>query len=125
MKNEENNEVFSYTYSSEQQKEIENIRKKYAPRAESKMEYLRRLDKSAEKPGTITSIIVGIIGALLLGVSMCCVTEWQEFFAVGIGVGIIGIALIIAAYPLFKNITKKQREKIAPEIIRLTDELSK
>ena len=123
MNSVENNEVFSYTYSAKQHEEAENIRKKYIPQVESKMEYLRRLDKSAEQPGMIASITTGIIGILLLGIGMCCVLEWQGFFIIGIIAGIIGIALIALAYPIFKGVTEKQREKIAPEIIRLTNDL--
>jgi hypothetical protein len=39
-------------------------------------------------------------------------------------IGVIGIAVLVAAYPLYMYITKKQREKIAPEILKLTEELS-
>ena len=63
---------FEYTYSAKNQKEIESIRKKYLPKEEDKMETLRRLDKSAEKPGTMAGIIVGVIGTMLLGIGMCC-----------------------------------------------------
>ena len=44
---------------------------------------------------------------------------------VGILIGMIGIVLVCVAYPVYNAITKKEREKIAPEIIRLTDELMK
>ena len=66
----ENKNSFNYTYSASQQQEIKKIREKYAPptREEDNMEKLRRLDASAAKPGTIVSLIVGIIGTLLLGV---------------------------------------------------------
>ena len=90
------------------------------------MEKLRRLDASAAKPGTIVSLIVGIIGTLLLGVGMCCTMVWSEnLFIPGIIIGVIGIACVIASYPIYNALTKKQREKIAPEIMRLTDELMK
>lgn len=44
---------------------------------------------------------------------------------VGIAVGIFGIVLVSLAYPIYNRIVKKERERIAPEIIRLTDELMK
>lgn len=44
---------------------------------------------------------------------------------VGIGIGIIGIVLVCIAYPIYNRTLKKEREKIAPEIIRLSDELMK
>lgn len=111
---------FSYTYSPKQQEEISNILQKYVPQEESTIDKIRRLDKQAEQPGKIASISIGIIGTLLLGVSMTCTMEWTNFFIIGIVVGMIGIALIMSAYPIFKEITKRQREKIAPQIIELS-----
>jgi uncharacterized membrane protein YeaQ/YmgE (transglycosylase-associated protein family) len=119
------NETFNYNYSSKQQEEIQRIREKYVPKEENKMEQLRHLDESATKPGTIAALAVGIIGTLLLGVGMSCSLVWAEsYFIVGIVIGVIGIAVLVAAYPLYMYITKKQREKIAPEILKLTEELS-
>lgn len=122
-----NNETFNYTYSSTQQEEIKSIREKYAPptQEEDKIERLRRLDQSVAKPGTIVSLIVGIISSLILGVGMSCTMVWEELMIPGIIIGIFGIVGMIAAYPIYAHITKKQREKLAPEIIRLTDELMK
>jgi uncharacterized membrane protein YeaQ/YmgE (transglycosylase-associated protein family) len=119
------NETFNYNYSSKQQEEIQRIKEKYIPKEKNKMEQLRTLDESATRPGTIAALVVGILGTLLLGVGMCCSMVWADkYFIIGIVVGIIGIAILVAAYPLFVHITKKQREKIAPEILRLTEELS-
>lgn len=121
----ENEDRFNFSYSAKQQEEIKKIRDKYVPREESKLEQLRRLDASASKPGTAAAIIIGVIGTLLLGLGMCCTMVWAEtLFIPGIIIGALGIAGIIAAYPLYMHITRKQREKLAPEIIRLTDELS-
>ncbi|MDE5782376.1 MAG: hypothetical protein K2I03_13010 [Lachnospiraceae bacterium] len=122
-----NNETFNYTYSSTQQEEIKSIREKYAPptQEEDKMGRLRRLDQSVTKPGTIVSLIVGIISSLILGVGMSCTMVWEGLMIPGIIIGIFGIVGMIAAYPIYAHITKKQREKLAPEIIRLTDELMK
>lgn len=123
---EEKKETFTYTYSAKQQEEIKNIRQKYLPKEEDKMDQLLKLDESVTKPGMITALIVGIISVLILGVGMCCTMVWADtMFIPGIIIGIIGIAGVMSAYPLYTNITKKQREKLAPEIIRLTDELIK
>lgn len=123
---EEKKETFEYNYSAKQQKEIKTIREKYVPKEENKMEQLRRLDASATKPGTAASIIVGVIGALLFGIGMCCTMVWMgNLFIPGIVIGVAGLLAIAAAYPVYTYITKKQREKLAPEIMRLTDELIK
>ena len=120
----EKKDTFHFSYSAKQQEEIRKIREKYLPKEENKMEQLRRLDESATRPGTTAAIIVGVIGALLLGVGMSCTMVWAEqFFIPGVIVGVLGIALVGAAYPLYSRVTKKRRERLAPEIMRLTDEL--
>jgi hypothetical protein len=43
----------------------------------------------------------------------------------GVIIGVVGIVLVCVAYPLYNRVLKKEREKIAPEILRLTDELMK
>lgn len=120
----DNNEKFEYTYSAKQQTELENIRKKYLPEEETKMDKLRRLDKSVTRPGTIISIIIGIAGTLIMGFGMCLSIEWSQF-VLGIILGILGIAVLAAAYPVFNRVTQKRKEKIAPEILRLTEEIER
>ncbi len=126
MNNQPENNTFSYTYSAKQQAEIENIRKKYAPSAseEDKMEQLRRLDRNVTNKATVISLILGITGTLIMGIGMCCTMVWQNtLFVPGIVIGLIGIAMLSIAYPVYNKVLKKERDKIAPEIFRLTDEL--
>ena len=121
---EQQNNSFQYTYSAAQRAEIENIRKKYLAPEENKMEQLRRLDRSATQKATVLSLIVGILGALIMGVGMCCTMVWAGvWFVPGILIGLAGIALICCAYPLYLRVTVRERQRIAPEILRLTDEL--
>ncbi len=124
----DNNKTFSYTYSASQQEEIKKIRDKYSTpkQAEDKMEQLRRLDKSVTKPGTVVSLIIGVISALILGIGMCCTMVWGgDLFIIGIIIGVFGIIGIICAYPVYSSITKARKEKLAAEIIRLSNELMK
>lgn len=123
-----NNETFNYTYSASEQDEIKKIREKYAQpeEREDKMEQLRRLDKSVTKPGTIAAIIVGTLGSLIMGTGMSMCMVWGEgLFIPGIIVGVVGMIGVISAYPIYNAVTKKQRAKLAPEIIRLSNELMK
>ena len=129
-------ETFIYKYSAKEQAEIQNIRKKYvAPeKQEDKMEQLRRLDAKVYSKASISALVVGIIGALIMGFGMSlCMTEFSEILGshrdmamlIGVVVGLIGIVLVCLAYPIYNRTIKNEREKIAPEIIRLTDELLK
>ena len=116
----------NYTYSAKEQEEVKKIRQKYISKEADKMEQLRKLDQSVTRKGTTASLAVGIVGALLLGIGMCCAMVWMgQWFIPGIIIGLVGIAVVSLAYPLYQRITKKEREKIAPEIMRLTDELMK
>ena len=127
----ENKEGFSFTYSAEQQKEVEAIRKKYLPKEENKMEQLRKLHAVPTHKAQATSLAIGIIGALIMGTGMSlAMTDigaalGSFAMVLGIVVGIVGMVLVALAYPIFNRVLKKEREKIAPEILRLSDELMK
>lgn len=119
-----NHNSFEYTYSAPQQEEIKRIREKYLPKEMDKMEQLRRLDRAATGKGTSAALICGILGALILGLGMSCVMVWNRFL-IGTVIGVLGIVPVVLAYPIYDRITKAEREKIAPEILRLTEELMK
>ena len=130
----ENKESFNYTYSAKEQEEIKAIRKKYATpeETEDKMAQLRRLDAGVYSKATTVSLIVGVIGTLIMGIGMSLIlTDIGAMLGtvlsmiIGISLGIVGIILVCLAYPIYNHTLTKEREKIAPEIIRLTDELMK
>lgn len=127
----EHKENFSYTYCAQQRKEVEAIRDKYLPRQEDKMEQLRKLHAIPTQKAQTAALAVGIIGALILGTGMsACLTDigaslGSLAMVIGIVVGVVGIALVALAYPLYNRVLQKQRQLIAPQILRLTDELLK
>ncbi len=127
---------FAYTYSAAEQAELKKIREKYiAPtEVEDKMFRLRRLDASVTNTAQAVSIAFGVIGTLILGFGMSlCMTDLAKIIGteanmstiVGIIIGIAGGVLASFAYPIYNAIVKLKRKQLAPEIIRLTDELMK
>lgn len=121
-------ETFTYTYSAARQEEVRRIREKYAAQTpeETAIERLRKLDKSTTKPGRIAAGAVGVLSTLVMGFGMSCTMVWGEtLFIPGVLIGAAGILGVCAAYPLYICITKKRRERLAPEILRLSDELMK
>ncbi len=126
MEENKNDQVFRYTYSAGMQAEVKSIRKKYLAPEEDKMEQLRRLDARVTSRATMFSLVIGILGALILGVGMCCVLLWQDvWFVPGIIVGVLGMGVVGIAYPAYLRILQIEREKAAPEILRLSEELMK
>ena len=127
----ENNDSFKMTYSARQQEEIQSIRQKYVPQEESKMDRLRALDARVTQKATMVSILAGVIGVLILGAGMSLIMSdfgaalGTAAFPVGIALGVIGLIPVALACPLYRRTLKKEREKIAPQILQLTDELMK
>lgn len=123
--------MFKMTYSAKQRDEVNQIRQKYIPREQDKMERLRTLDSGVEKKATTVAIVIGVIGTLILGLGMSLAMSdfgailGQAAFVVGVVIGVVGIATLGCAYPVYNSTLKKEREKIAPEILKLTDELMK
>lgn len=118
-------ENFQYTYSAEKQSEIDAIRRKYLPQEEqeNKMEQLRKLDASLTTTALIVAMAVGIGSALVFGVGMCCFLVWK-LWVLGAVVCVIGVIGMLIAPWLYRKLVEKRRQKIAPEILRLTEELS-
>ena len=118
-------ENFNYTYSAERQSEIDAIRKKYLPQQEqeSKLELLRKLDASVGTRALIASMALGIVSALVFGVGMCCFLVWS-LWVLGAILCVIGVVGMVVAPWLYRRLVEKRKAEIAPEILRLTEELS-
>ena len=136
MENNNENNGFQYTYSAKEQAELKRIRDKYtAPtEVEDRMARLRRLDASVTNTAQAVALVFGVIGTLILGFGMSLVMtglaeslgiSGDVAMVIGIIVGIVGGILASLAYPIYNAIVKAKRKKLAPEIIRLTDELMK
>lgn len=52
---------------------------------------------------TILTIIVGVIGALALGIGMCFCMVWGKM-VIGVIIGLIGIVVLLSLVPLVKGI---------------------
>lgn len=66
----------------------------------------RKMEKKAPiklSGKSVLTIVVGIVGALLLGVGMCFVMVWEKM-VVGIIVGIVGIVALLSLVPIINGI---------------------
>ncbi|MBO7304108.1 MAG: hypothetical protein J6V09_02680 [Clostridia bacterium] len=127
---------YTYTYSSREQAELKKIREKYTPSSENedKLTRLRRLDASVTNTAQAISLVFGVIGTLTLGFGMSLIMTdlavklglgGGAAMVIGIAVGVVGASLASLAYPIYNLIVKAKRKQLAPEIIRLADELIK
>ena len=132
MENKDRNVSFSYVYSAEEQDEIRKIRKKYEFREEDPISRIRKLDNSVTQKATVISLVFGVVGVLIMGSGMSFImTDLGSIIGMsgnitwilGMLTGAIGLILVALAYPMYNNVLKKEREKVASEILELTEEL--
>ena len=121
-------DIFTYSYSAKENAEVQAIRKKYLPKSESKLEELKRLDEMVQASGMVESLSAGIGGALIFGLGMCLAMQvigsGIVIMILGVLIGIAGMVGMLVAYPVYRKIFKRSKEKYAPRILELTAELT-
>lgn len=106
----------------------EAIAKDYAPKKNSKIVALKKLDAKAKNPAIIFAYTFGIISSLVAGLGMSLamqvIGEGELFMVLGIVIGIIGFACCGFNYPIYQKLLAKGKAKYAYEIIELAREIS-
>lgn len=115
---------------NEQEYLVQKIRTQYTEKEYTQLDELKKLDRKVKKPVTIFSYILGSIGAIVMGSGMSLVMTdlgstlgMEKAMIPGIVIGVIGMALAIVNYPLYKKLMNNRRKKYADEIIALSDEI--
>lgn len=118
------NEAFKYEYSSEKAKEVDDIVNKYVGKEDDKLTQIKKLDEAVECKAAIKAVTIGVIGVLIMGAGMSIIMEASaSFFVAGIVVGLIGMAVMAAAYPIHRRTLRKEREAAAPQILALSQDI--
>ena len=107
----------------------EKVASEYAPKETSKVKALKRLDNKARVPAQVFTYTFGIIAALIMGVGMClCMNVIGNgstlMMVLGVIIGLVGIALMSANYPIYKRMLEKGKKKYAADILELAKEIS-
>lgn len=106
----------------------ESIAKEYAPKDNSKVVALKKLDAKAKMPATVFTYTFGIGMCLLAGLGMSLAMKaigGTAFLTVlGIVLGLVGFAGCGINYPIYKRMLENGKKKYAFEIIELAKEIS-
>jgi len=120
--------TFSYKYSAEENNEILQIRKRYMPQSETKLDELKRLDAQVQNSGVVASLCTGITSSLIFGLGMSLAMQvlgnGVSVMLLGIVIGIIGMAGMLSAYPVYRAGQRKAKEKLSPRILELIDTIA-
>ena len=125
-----NENAFEYSYSAQQSREAQKIRDQYLPKTENVLDELKRLDRKVKRPATILAYVLGSLSAIIMGSGMSLVMTdigttlgMTETVTPGIIIGIVGMVMAVANYPVYKKILAGRKEKYADQIIALSDKL--
>ena len=115
---------------NDQQFMIQKIRAQYVEKQSNDLDTLRELDSKVKRPANVFTYIFGSISAIIMGAGMSLVmTDLGATVGIdhpmvpGIVIGVLGLVLAIANYPVYKNILASRRRKYADEIIALSDKI--
>lgn len=106
-------------------KYVEKLKDSYKEKEITKLEELRQLDKKVKKGPMVFAYTFGIIGSLVLGFGMCTAMEviLPGYMAVGIIVGLVGIAMVALNYFIYSKMLWNSKKKNASKIIELSNEI--
>lgn len=103
---------------------INKLLNKYETKEISDFQRLKELDRKATFNSKMFAYIFGTISCLIFGFGMCVAMKQILNIAwLGVVVGLIGMFLMIITYPIYKNMSKKSKDKYASEIIELSNQL--
>ena len=111
---------------------IQKIRTQYTEKEHTEVDALKALDSKVKRPANVFAYVFGSIGAVIMGCGMSLVmTDIAEIIGLsnpmvyGIIIGIVGMAMAIVNYPIYKTILGSRRKKYAGQIIKLSDRIMK
>lgn len=109
---------------------VQKIRSQYMEKDTAQIDELKILDAKVKRPADIFAYTFGIIAAIIMGSGMSLIMTdigetigMTEVMVPGIAIGVVGMAMIIANYPIYKYILSSRRKKYADQIIKLSDKI--
>ena len=98
----------------------ESIAKDYAPKDNSKVVALKKLDNRAKLPAIVFTYSCGIVSALIFGTGMCMAMQViGNSMALGIIIGIIGMIGCALNYPVYKKCLQKEKQNMPMKLLSL------
>lgn len=111
---------------------VQKIRTQYTEKEHTQLDELKKLDSKVKKPANVFAYVFGAISAIIMGTGMSLVmTDFGSVIGVenamlpGVVFGVIGLALALINYPIYKTILGNRRKKYAGKIMELSDNIMK
>jgi hypothetical protein len=109
---------------------VQKIRTQYTEKEQTELDELKKLDAKVKRPANVFAYAFGSISAIVMGSGMSLVmTDIGKTLGIsdpmipGIAVGIVGMAMAIVNFPIYKGILGSRRKKYANDIIALSNKI--
>lgn len=109
---------------------VQKIRAQYTEKAYTELDALKALDRKVKKPANVFAYTFGSVAAIIMGAGMSLVMTdigaqigLENTMIPGIAVGIVGLALALCTYPMYKAILNSRKKKYADRIIALSNKI--
>lgn len=109
---------------------VQKIRTQYTEKEHTELDALKALDARVKRPANVFAYVYGSLGAIVMGSGMSLVMTdlgstlgLADAMVPGIGVGVVGLAMAISTYPIYKGILSARRKKYASRILELSEKI--
>ena len=109
---------------------VQKIRTQYTEKQHTELDELKELDAKVKRPANVFAYTYGSVSAIVMGSGMSLVmTEIGTIIGIsnamlpGVVVGVVGMAMALSTYPIYKKILAARKKKFAPEILALSDKI--
>lgn len=109
---------------------VQKIRTQYTEKEHTQLDELKKLDAKVKRPANVLAYSLGSVGAIIMGSGMSLVMTDIGYdigiknpFHIGIIIGIAGMLMAIAIYPIYKRMLNSRRKKYAAQIMELSDKI--
>lgn len=122
MTEEENEEVFEYTYSAKEQNFVRKVRESYQQLDRALFSELKTIDQRVKRKAIIKTALTGFIFSLILGIGLSLILV-KFLYIIGSLIGSVGIALFFILPRIYKNELEKEKIKNADKINNLSEQI--
>ena len=109
---------------------VQKIRTQYTEKQHTELDALKALDAKVKKPANVFAYLYGSVSAIVMGAGMSLVmTDIGAMIGMtgtmvpGIAIGVVGMGMALATYPIYKKILNNRKKKFAPQIMKLSDQI--
>ncbi len=115
---------------NDQQFMAQKIRTQYMEKETTELDALRQLDAKVKRPANVFAYVFGSTSAIIMGAGMSLVMTdigaaigIESAMVPGIAVGVTGMLMAIANYPIYKKILGNRKKKYGAEILKLSEKI--